>query len=206
MTTEQTIERSIILGLVRVFSEHGWPVTRAPRVFDRQVSYIIKGLKEGKMPSYEEHLKKIMKHCRKKNAYTLYSADYLDGLVTLMHRYGNTIYKNHGTSKINVTWKLEPKIKGNIFINDPNAHKALSRLRRFGKTNINYAYVERYGLKKLTDDIREAGYPEAVVYVNTQDHVPNEIFDGYAVPNDDSLVKVYVYMPIMPLLLVSYVQ
>ena len=206
MTTEESIEKSVVMGLARVFTEYGWDMDKVPTSFDNKIKFIKEGFVAGDGKLYQERLKKILKNARKSKNFDVYSVDYLEGLESLTDKFIKINNLDKDPEKFKFTWKLEPKVKGNIFKEDPNAHQALSRLRRFGKTNINYLYMERYGLKKLNQDLHEAGYPNATVYTNMKEHVPCEIFDGYSIQKKNTLVKVYVYSPIMPFLLVSYVQ
>ena len=87
----------------------------------------------------------------------------------------------------------------NIFLTDENANRALIRLKSYGKTCINYNYVERFGLKSLTAQLRAVAGPSAKIKISTEAFEPYDFIR--LIPMKGQEVRVRV--PIMPPVILS---
>jgi len=206
VVTKKLIERSFITGVVRICLEYGWDEPGAPRSFDKGVAYVKERILSGEGNKLVKHLAGVAEKYHKYKQEKILSLEYIHGVTALLKKYVMLYNLNSPNKDYAFLWNLDSKKTGNLFKKEPELLRALDRMRRFGKTNINYNYLERYGLERLNKDLSSAGYTDAIVYVSKEEHIPDVLREGYTISFRGKTVKTYTYAPIMPLLLVSYVQ
>lgn len=193
------IEDSIVYGLVRIFSEYGWPEGEVPQLFTNKVKAIRHGLYHGEAKSYINRISEIISARRKDHNWgPLYEPTYVIGIKNLLRSY---VAQNHLLDARHVKQpKYDDTLSSeNIFRAEEVGCEALQRLMFYNKTNIRYNIVEQYGVSRLTSDLQEI-YPLGSVLVNYSDHIPDQIRDW---EYDDGKEKMTVFFPIMPLVILS---
>lgn len=203
MNTNTTIERSLVLGLSRILIDYGWTWQEGEQhSLDKQVEFIKDLLSSGSASYLQLTLKSLIQHRSEKHDWGKFSPEYVHGIETLLSKFIIINELNEESPTFKFTWSLPKKVSGNLFKEDTECKQALRRLRSFGKTNLNYLYVERYGLAKLKRDLKAAGYPNAEIYINNEDHVPDMFREEFSKVGAQSL-KLWIFWPIMPLVVLS---
>lgn len=197
---DNNIERSIVLGLTRIFSEYGWYSTGDSELFTDKVDTIQYGLHHGDALGYRAHLRLLIKAREKDGNWGIFSPIYVNGIENLLSTYGehNDLFTIQSTSS-------KPLFKSevsplNVFKNVKEAKAALTRLRQYGKTNIRYNLVEQYGIDRLQSDLRDAGFKKGTVTICYDSYQPDYLCDPVY---DEGKVKMFVYFPIMPVVLLT---
>lgn len=197
---DKIIERSLVLGLTRIFSEYGWYTTGDSSLFSDKLEVIRYGLYHGDALAYRTHLRLLIQAREKDGNWGILSPVFVNGIENLLTSYGNnnelfTIKSSE--SRPVFESELSPL---NVFKHDKFAKEALKRLRDFGKTNIRYNLVEEFGVDRLQNDLRAAGFKKGTVSICYDTFEPNYLCDPVY---DDGSVKMFAYFSIMPIVLLS---
>ena len=197
---DTNIERSLVLGLVRIFTAYGWNTTGESEHFADKVSTIQYGLHHGDAIGYRCHLSMLLQAREKDNQWGLFTPTFVKGIHNLLISYGNHNklfdIKKPGKTPI---YKTEPST-ANVF-KTKEGKEAIARLKAYGKTNIRYSLVEEYGVDRLQSDLREViKSDKATVEVRLETHEPDELWDKLY---DDGKIKMTAYFPIMPLVILD---
>lgn len=89
----------------------------------------------------------------------------------------------------------------NVF-NCPEGIQAIKRMNSFGKTNIRYSAVEKYGVKKLEEDLSSKIGAPCKVKVCYDSHEPMDLVKYYYC--GDSIFTVRI--PIMPIVTIEKIK
>ena len=197
---DKTIERSLVLGLTRIFTEYGWYTTGHSPLFSDKLETIRYGLYHGDALAYRTHLRLLIQAREKDGKWGLFSPIFVNGIESLLTSYGN----NNDLFAIKA-----PELKQvfqtelstlNVFKHNIYAKEALKRLKDFGRTNIRYTLVEEYGLDRLRNDLHAAGFKKGTVTICYDSYEPNYLCDPVY---DDGSVKMFAYFPLMPIVLLT---
>lgn len=201
MLSEEIVYNTIVLSLVRIFTEYGWEDKTLPHLSDK-VRYIEQGIAKGDGNGYYTHFSMILQARKKDHKWGLFSEEYMVK-VDMMLKHFNKIFHwfDPGYDKP-IKTTLNCRVNGNYFQKSPAGKEAIHRLERFGKTSVSYKVVEEYGVKTLQKQLRAAGYPNATVKVAMDSYEPDYYFD-------DVYTEIYpgkyvrMYWPIMPIVVIS---
>ena len=191
------IEKNLILGLARIFTEYGWKGEGAPRTMSEKKLHICLGLHHGEALDYYTHLKLLIQAREKDNNWGIYDPIYVHGICTLLDAYAqfNDLYSI--TEKVPI--KTIRQSPSNVFKEMNRGDATLKRLRANGSTVMSYELLEEYGYDKLLKDLREI-YPHGTITVHTDTHMPDQIRDWEW---DEGVRKMTIYFPIMPIIIIS---
>ena len=202
MLSEEIVYNTIVLSLVRIFTEYGWEDKDLPHLSDK-VHYIEQGIAKGDGMGYFTHFSMILQARKKDHKWGLFSEEYMDKVKTMLQHFNKIFHwfdKGYTGPIIKTT--LNYRVKGNYFKNSPDGKEAIHRLDRFGKTVVNYRVVEEYGVEDLQKQLRAAGYPKAAVRVAMDSYEPDYYFDEVYTAIYRG-VRVRMYWPIMPIVVLS---
>ena len=191
------IEKNLILGLARIFTEYGWKGEGAPRTMSEKKLHICTGLHHGEALDYYTHLKLLIQAREKDNNWGIYDPIYVHGICTLLDAYAqfNDLYSI--TERVPIkTIRQDPS---NVFEVMSRGDATLKRLKANGSTVMSYELLEEYGYDKLLKDLRKF-YPKGTITVHTDTHFPDQVRDWEW---DEGVRKMTIYFPIMPIVIIS---
>lgn len=90
------------------------------------------------------------------------------------------------------------KIMANAFDSELG-EKAIERLERYGKTNIRYEMVERFGTEQLAKDLSEKVGYACSVRIAYDSHEPMDLFRYFYCGDTTYTVRV----PVMPIVIIE---
>lgn len=191
------IEKNLILGLARIFTEYGWKGKGAPRTMSEKKLRICTGLHHGEALDYYTHLKLLIQAREKDNNWGIYDPIYVRGICTLLDAYAqfNDLYSITGK----VLFKTVQQTPSNVFKVISRGEATLKRLKANESTVMSYELLEEYGYDKLLKDLKEI-YPQGTITVHTDTHFPDQVRDWEW---DEGVRKMTIYFPIMPIIIIS---
>ena len=194
---DKRIETNLVLGLTRIFSAYGWSGEGAPEHFADKISTIEYGLLHGDALGYSTHLKMLIQAREKDGQWKPFTSLFVNGISASLESYANhndlfTIEPPKHKKEFKTPISME-----NVF--DSAAHGAIKRLRLYGTTVIRYTLVEEYGAERLLQDLRKY-FPKATLRIELDEHVPDQLRDWIY---DDGWHKTTIYIPIMPLVVIT---
>lgn len=84
----------------------------------------------------------------------------------------------------------------------PEGIQAIKRMNSFGKTNIRYSAVEKYGVKKLEEDLSSKIGTPCKVKVCYDSHEPMDLVKYYYCGDSTFTVRI----PIMPIVTIEKIK
>ena len=194
---DKSIERSLVLGLTRIFSAYGW---EDPKNFADKISTIQYGLYHGDALGYKTHLAMLIQAREKDHKWGLFTSTFVYGIQTLLNAYGsrNDLFSIKASGKAPV-FKTEIPSE-NVFKHTREGKEALRRLRAHGATILRYNLVEEYGVDRLVSDLHNAGFKKGTITVNYEEHQPDELREPIY---DDGKCKMSTWFAIMPIVILK---
>lgn len=191
------IEKSLVLGLVRIFTEYGWDGKGAPAHLSDKVSTIEYGLHHGDALAYSTHIKMILQARRKDHQWGLFTSEFVNGISSLLESYAehNDLFQIQ-CPKTKKTFSTEVPTE-NIF--KSLAKDAVSRLRAYGNTVIRYSLIEEYGEERVLRDLQTI-FPKATLRICRDTHEPDQLREWIY---DDGIAKMTIYAPMMPIVVIT---
>ena len=86
------------------------------------------------------------------------------------------------------------KKEKNIFLTDEIAKAALLRLKTYKKTVVRYELIEKFGLERLTHDLKQAAGNSATIKISAESFIPSDFIRK--IPSKGKEIRVRV--PLMP--------
>lgn len=202
MCDDCLINTALVKGLVWIFSEYTWDADKNEVPFSERFAYIKQGLTEGKAPGFSTHLKMIIQAKEEDETWGILNPDYVRGINKMLDRCIQRYGLSFEPSNFTLDCEIDPRVEGNVFKHDKMAKEALTRLKVYGKTNITYQLYKEYGLKRLTKDLRAAGFPKATIKI-PYDNYTGEFYKEYHKYKRDHSDSFRVYWPIMPFVILN---